>query len=80
MPPQYPDYPVIEQTPAILCLIVNVILLPGVGTIIAGYVGKRSLLVKGILQLVLTIVLVGWIWAIVSAVKIMKNSVPARSA
>jgi hypothetical protein len=76
----YPDYPVIEQTPAILCLIVNILLLPGIGTIIAGAMGGRPMILKGILQLVLTIVIVGWVWSIISAVKIFKNANAAKVA
>ena len=52
----------------IVLFIVN-IFLPGVGTIISSFIGKEGFnmmaLVFGVLQLVLTSFLVGWIWSIV---------------
>ncbi len=72
----------ISENLAIVCLILNIIILPGLGTLIGG---KRR---EGIWQLVLFIVgiplsliLIGipmiigaWIWGIVSGVELIKES------
>ncbi len=50
---------------AIVLLIIN-IFLPGVGTIVMSFLDgfKLRTLIVGILQFVLTFVIVGWIWSI----------------
>ena len=77
----------ISQTLAIVCLLLNVIILPGLGTTIARSVQKKQLK-NGIWQLVLFVVgiplilvIVGffmmgaaWIWALVDSIKIVKEA------
>lgn len=72
----------ISESLAIVCLLLNIVVLPGLGTLIGG---KKK---DGILQLVLfligiplSFVLIGiplvlgaWIWAIVSGVQLIKES------
>ena len=84
--PPYPQSPVIDTLPALLCLGLNV-LLPGIGTIAAGVLGEKPLIGRGVAQLVLALVLVGWVWAIVTGVQLLHNAVwrerrasPARPA
>ncbi len=50
---------------AIVLLIIN-IFLPGVGTIVMAFLDgfKLRTLIVGILQFVLTFVIIGWIWSI----------------
>lgn len=61
----------------LLCVILNFIpFLAGIGTIIAGVTDKTNVardVVVGILQLVLTFALIGWIWSIVWAVVMLKR-------
>lgn len=71
--PQYPQVPVLDTGTAAAVLIVNV-LLPGIGTIIAGVVGKMKLIGRGIAQLVLSLIIVGWVWAIVTGVQCLINA------
>ena len=50
---------------AIICGIVN-IFFSGIGTIIAGAIdGDKADIVIGLLQLVLLLIVVGWVWSIV---------------
>lgn len=71
--PPYPQSPVVEQNIAIVTLIVN-LFVPGIGTIIAGVVGNKPMIGRGIAQLLLSIIIVGWIWAIVTGVQVLQNS------
>lgn len=70
----YPQSPVIDKTSALVCLLINV-LLPGVGTIAAGVMGQKPLIGRGIAQLLLSIVIVGWVWAIVTGIQLLHNAV-----
>jgi hypothetical protein len=76
--PPHPAYPVLEQTPALICTIVNIALLPGIGTLIAGAMGGKSFYLRGILQLLLTPVIIGYVWSLMSAIRIMGNANWAR--
>ena len=76
--PPYPQSPVIEKTNALICLVVN-IFLPGIGTIIAGVMGNKPLIGRGIAQFLLAFILVGWIWAIVSGVQFLQNATWAET-
>lgn len=69
----YPKMPVLEPTMAAVVLIVNVIV-PGVGTIIAGVLSGQKLIGRGIAQLLLALIIVGWIWAIVNGVQALQNA------
>ena len=77
--PPYPQSPVIETNTALVCLVVNVVL-PGIGTIIAGVVGNRPLIGRGIAQILLTLVFVGWVWAIITGVQLLQNATWAQRA
>lgn len=71
--PPYPDTPVVAMDRALICLVIN-ILVPGIGTIVAGVLGNKPQIGKGIAQLVLTIVIVGWIWGVVTGVQLLQNA------
>ena len=60
---------------ATLCLLLN-IFLPGVGTILNGCLGVHFVegLCYGLLQILLTPLLIGWIWSIVYGIKIVQLS------
>ena len=60
---------------AIVCLILNVFL-PGVGTIVNACLGVRVApgVMYGILQMLTTPLLVGWVWAIIYGIKIVQLS------
>jgi len=62
------------MTMALVVLVVN-LFFPGIGTIIAGVVGEKPLIGRGIAQLLLTIIVVGWIWALVTSVQCLQNAV-----
>jgi len=77
-----------SQTIAIVCLLLNVLILPGLGTIIARTTQKRSA-TSGVWQLVLFIVgiplifalgfgllvmLAAWIWALVESIEFLKEA------
>lgn len=71
--PPYPQSPVVEQNIAIVTLVVN-IFVPGIGTIIAGVVGNKPMIGRGIAQLILSLIIVGWIWGIVTGVQVLQNA------
>jgi len=73
----YPQSPVLEKTMAILMLIVNVIV-PGVGTIAGGVLGEKPQIGKGIAQLLLSLIIVGWVWALVTSIQMLQNAVWAE--
>jgi len=51
------------------------IILPGIGTLIAGCVGNHpKSFIIGILQLILACLLIGWIWSIIWGYLIWKRS------
>lgn len=73
VPIPYPQSPVLEMPIAVAVLIVNVIV-PGVGTIIGAIVGKHKMIARGILQFFLAIIIVGWIWGVVTGVQCLINA------
>ena len=68
----------LDRTLAIVCLILNCIpFTSGVGTMISACTGKDfncNALLYGILQLLLTFILVGWIWSIVHGIWLLDAS------
>ena len=76
--PPYPQSPVVEKNMGIVTLVVN-IFFPGIGTIVAGVVGNKPMIGRGIAQLLLAIILVGWIWAIVTGVQVLQNATWAEA-
>ncbi len=77
-PVPYPNYPTLKVTHSVI-LFVGVFQVSGAATIIAGVVGRRSLLWKGVFQLLLTPLLVGIAWAIVSQYRMLKNAQAAEA-
>lgn len=75
--PPYPQAPVVEKLEAVLVLLVNLVL-PGLGTIVGGILGEKPLIMRGVLQFVLAIIVVGWIWAIVTSLQTLQNAVWAE--
>ena len=71
--PPYDQVPVLEMTPAIGCLVLNVIV-PGFGTLVAGIVGVRPLVGRAVAQFLLGFIVVGWIWSIVTGVQLATNA------
>lgn len=70
------DVPTVQRSPwGILCLILNIVPIPGVGTIVAGVVSKENMtrdIIKGILQIVIPFL--GWIWGIIDGIRIFMKS------
>ena len=68
-----------DETMAIVCLVLNIIL-PGVGTMVNAYYSKYTCtgICFGILQMITSIILIGWVWSIVYGVKIMNKSKDER--
>lgn len=71
--PPYPQTPVLETSMAAVVLIAN-ILIPGLGTLIAGIVGHQKLIGRAVAQFLLAIVIVGWIWGVVTGVQALINA------
>ena len=71
--PPYPNAPVVEMNLALVCLVIN-IFVPGIGTIVAGVVGNKPMIGRGIAQLLLALIIVGWIWAIVTGIQLVQNA------
>lgn len=64
------DIPVVKRSPNGILALVLCILLGGLGTIIVGAIDDRGndktgMIVAGILQLVLTVIVIGYIWALI---------------
>ncbi len=68
--------PKLEKQQALIVLIINIFLWPGLGTILAGVWagGENKCLIVGIIQMLLAPILVGWIWAIITGCNIYKKS------
>jgi hypothetical protein len=71
--PPYPQTPVLDMGVAAAVLIVNV-LVPGLGTLIAGIVGSKPMIGRAIAQFLLSIIVIGWIWGIVTGVQALTNA------
>ncbi len=71
--PPYPQTPVLEMPMAVVALVCNVVL-PGLGTVIAGVVGHQRLIGRGIAQLLLALVIVGWVWGLVTGIQALTNA------
>ena len=74
---------VLEKDMALVCLILNCIpITSGVGTMISACTGKKfncNALAFGILQFILTILIIGWIWSIVHGIWMLDASKADKS-
>jgi hypothetical protein len=69
-------YPRLDTTTALIILILN-ILFPGIGTIVMGCqpgVNSGSWICIGILQMFLTLFIIGWIWSIITGIICLSNA------
>ena len=67
----------IDPTMAIVCLLLNIFICPGLGTMVHACMGHDAGqgIIYGLLQFLTTpFFLVGWIWSIVYGVKIVQKS------
>ncbi|HUR24550.1 MAG TPA: hypothetical protein VM327_00860 [Candidatus Thermoplasmatota archaeon] len=71
--PPYAQTPVLKTPVAVAVLIAN-ILVPGLGTVIAGIVGHKPMIGRGIAQLLLALVIVGWVWGVVTGIQALTNA------
>ena len=69
----YPQSPVLTMGMAVVVLVVN-LFLPGIGTLIAGVSGQQPLIGRGIAQLLLALIVVGWVWALVTSIQCLSNA------
>ena len=67
--------PLLERKVAGIVLVVN-LLLPGVGTFVAGRVGKQPMHWKALLQLLLAPIVLGWVWALQTSILCVQRSPP----
>ena len=68
--------PVVSTECAIIVLIIN-ILLPGWGTMLLGCISDHNcgyFFVIGLIQFFLTVLLIGWIWSIITGIKCLRKS------
>lgn len=73
--------PIVTRKPwGIVCLVLN-ILLPGTGTLVAaGNQEDKKYLIFGIVQLLTALIVVGFLWSIVTGVMIFVKSEPPVDA
>ena len=67
----------IDKTMAIVCLLLNTLICPGLGTIVHACMGPHPAkgIIYGILQFAFTwVFLIGWVWGIIYGVNIVKKS------
>ena len=69
----------LDGTMALVVLILSICVCPGPSTMVAGFLcgdedKKRAAIIIGLIQWIFDFVIVGWVWAILSAIKIYKNS------
>ena len=69
----YPQTPVLETPIAAIVLVANIIL-PGAGTLTAGIVGQQRLIGRAVAQLLLAIVIVGYVWGIITGIQALTNA------
>lgn len=69
----YPQTPVLETMMAVLCLILN-LFVPGLGTLVSGIIGGEKLIGRAVAQLLLAIVIVGWVWGVVTGIQLIYNA------
>lgn len=69
----YPQTPVLETPMAAVVLIVNVII-PGLGTLVGGIIAHQKLIGRAIAQFLLAIVIVGWVWGIITGIQALINA------
>ncbi len=72
--------PIVTRKPwGIICLVLN-IFLPGTGTMVAaGNQEDKTYLIFGVIQLLTSILLIGFLWSIVTGVLIfMKSEAPVQ--
>ena len=69
----YPQTPVLETPIAAVVLIANLIL-PGSGTLTAGIIGQQRLIGRAIAQFFLTLVIVGYVWGIITGIQALTNA------
>lgn len=76
----YPQSPVLDMPIAVVVLVAN-LLIPGAGTLVAGIVGQQKMIGRAIGQfLLIPIILVGWVWALVTSIQCLTNAKRARPA
>jgi len=70
------DVPAVERKPwGTLGLILNILPWGGVGSIVAGAKdGHRDTIIRGILQVVLTGIFIGWVWSVIDGIRIFRAS------
>jgi hypothetical protein len=78
-PVPYPQYPTLQVTHSLI-LFATALHASGAATIIAGVVGRKTLMWKGIFQLLLTPLIVGIVWSLVSQYRLLKNAQAAEAA
>ena len=76
------DIPNVKRTPNGILALVLCILLGGLGTIIVGAIDdrgndKKNIIILGVIQLVLSIIAVGWVWAVVWGILVFVRSTDA---
>lgn len=73
---KHEGYPKLYQGTAILILLLNVFF-PGIGTMLIGCISGENVLnwiCIGIAQLLLSWIIIGWVWAIITGVMLISNS------
>ena len=73
------DIPTVKRSPNGILALVLCILLGGLGTIIVGAIddrgnNKKNIIILGVIQLVLSFILVGWIWAVIWGIMVFVRS------
>lgn len=79
------DIPTVKRSPNGILALVLCILLGGLGTIIVGAIddrgnNKTNIILLGVIQLVLTFIFVGWVWAVIWGIMVFVRSTDAAGA
>ncbi len=70
--------PLVDQTTAVVLLVLNLVLFPGIGTMFLGCLGRNEPKSRwfwiGLAQMLTAMCCIGWIWSILTSVKVIQKA------
>ncbi len=70
----YPQAPALGVAAAIALFLVNLAVIPGLGTLLGSVIAGERGIAKGIVQFLLAFLIIGYIWAIVTGIQMLINA------